>query len=241
MNNTIPCNFFDVHMIAHRGVSGLETENTLPAFITAANRTYFGIETDVHVTGDGKFILHHDDSTLRLTDKDLILEETDFETLRNLQLKDMGKDSTRPDLRMATLEEYISICKKYEKKAVLELKNRIQPDKIREMTEIIRSMDYIDGTIFISFYMDNLIDLRKMVPEATAQFLTSNPITDEMLQTMQTYRLDMDAKFSLLTRELVDKMHALGMTVNCWTCDKKEDAEALRAMGVDQITTNILE
>ena len=82
--NTIPCHFTDVNIIAHRGVSGLETENTLPAFIAAANRSYFGIETDVHVTKDGKFILHHDDSTLRLTDKDLVIEETDFDALRCL-------------------------------------------------------------------------------------------------------------------------------------------------------------
>ena len=102
-------------------------------------------------------------------------------------------------------------------------------------------MDYIENTIFISFYMDNLIDLRAIAPDASAQFLTGNPITDEMLETMQAHRLDMDAKFILLTRELVDKMHALGMTVNCWTCDSIEDAAALREMGVDQITSNILE
>lgn len=239
--DTIRCNFTDVKMIAHRGVSGLETENTLPAFIAAANRSYYGIETDVHVTKDGKFILHHDDSALRLTDKDLIIEETDFDTLRAIPLKDRGEESTRPDLRMASLDEYISICRKYGKKAVLELKNRIHPDKICEITEIIRDMDYMEGTIFISFYMENLIDLRAIAPDATAQFLTSNPITDEMLETMQKHRLDMDAKFTLLTRELVDKMHALGMTVNCWTCDSIEDAATLREIGVDQITSNILE
>lgn len=239
--NTISCQFENVNMIAHRGLSGLETENTLPAFIAAANRSYFGIETDVHVTSDGKFILHHDDSALRLTDIDLIIEETDYDTLRSLHLKDVGEESTRPDLRMASMEEYIAICKKYEKKAVLELKNRIHPEKIREITEIIRRMDYIENTIFISFYIENLMDLRAIASDVAAQFLTSNPITDEMLDTMVQYKLDMDAKYTLLTRELVDKMHALGMTVNCWTCDSKEAAESLRDMGVDQITSNILE
>ena len=33
-------------MIAHRGVSGLELENTCAAFVAAGNRSYFGIETD---------------------------------------------------------------------------------------------------------------------------------------------------------------------------------------------------
>ena len=239
--DTIHCNFNDVKMIAHRGLSGIETENTMPAFVAAANRSYYGIETDVHVTRDGRFILHHDDSATRLADSDLILEETDYDTLRALPLKWQGEYTTRPDLRMPSLSEYITVCKTYGKKAVLELKNRIQPDKIREITEIIRDLGHLEDTIFISFYMENLIDLRGIAPDAVAQFLTSNPITDEMLGTMKTYRLDMDAKYTLLTRELVDKMHGLGMTVNCWTCDGKENAEALRAMGVDQITSNILE
>lgn len=39
-------------MIAHRGLSGIEKENTNAAFIAAGNRSYFGIETDVHKTVD---------------------------------------------------------------------------------------------------------------------------------------------------------------------------------------------
>ena len=51
--NTVKIDKQGVRMIAHRGVSGLETENTAAAFIAAGNRTYWGIETDVHLTADG--------------------------------------------------------------------------------------------------------------------------------------------------------------------------------------------
>ena len=53
-------------MIAHRGLSGIEKENTNAAFIAAGNRSYFGIETDVHKTVDGKFVIIHDDTTGRV-------------------------------------------------------------------------------------------------------------------------------------------------------------------------------
>ena len=53
-------------MIAHRGVSKLERENTCAAFIAAGNRSYFGIETDVHVTADGQYVIIHDDTTTRV-------------------------------------------------------------------------------------------------------------------------------------------------------------------------------
>ena len=54
--NTIKLNDRKAKIIAHRGLSGLEKENTCPAFVAAANRSYFGIETDVHMTKDGKFV-----------------------------------------------------------------------------------------------------------------------------------------------------------------------------------------
>ena len=44
--------------IAHRGYSKLELENTKEAFLAAANRSYFGIETDVVKTKDGYFEGH---------------------------------------------------------------------------------------------------------------------------------------------------------------------------------------
>ena len=86
--DTVRINHKNVLFIAHRGASCLETENTLAAFIAAGNRTYFGIETDVHITKDGKFILIHDDTTGRVAESDLVVEETDFSTLRTLPLKD---------------------------------------------------------------------------------------------------------------------------------------------------------
>ena len=64
--DTIKINKQITRIIAHRGLSGLERENTCAAFIAAANRSYYGIETDVHVTADGKYILIHDDDTTRV-------------------------------------------------------------------------------------------------------------------------------------------------------------------------------
>ena len=63
-------------MVAHRGVSGLEMENTCSAFVAAGNRSYYGIETDVHVTRDGQFVIIHDDDTARVTGDSMTVEKT---------------------------------------------------------------------------------------------------------------------------------------------------------------------
>ena len=76
-----------VKMVAHRGLSGIEKENTCSAFVAACNRaTYFAVETDVHRTVDGQFVIFHDDNTARVGLDHLVIEESTFETLRKLQL-----------------------------------------------------------------------------------------------------------------------------------------------------------
>ena len=63
-----------VLMIAHRGASSIERENSNPAFVVAGAKSYYGIETDIHLTKDGKFIVCHDDNIKRVTGVDMIIE-----------------------------------------------------------------------------------------------------------------------------------------------------------------------
>ena len=180
-----------VQMIAHRGVSGLERENTCPAFVAAGVKSYYGIETDVHVTKDGKYIVFHDDNLERLTGLSLVVEETDFDTLRAIRMKDTDGVTERADLFLPTLEEYISICKKYDKVAVLELKNRMDEQHVKGIAQTVEKLGWLEKTTFISFAGENLVDLRKYYPNATAQFLTEYA-TEENLKFMLDNGLDAD-------------------------------------------------
>ena len=151
-------------MIAHRGVSGLETENTNGAFIAAGNRSYFGIETDVHKTADGKFVLIHDDNTQRVSGDNLVVEESTYDTLRSLLLYQRDGQKGRTDIRIPNLTEYISICRQYGKTAVLELKNRMAPEDVRSICHQIDALGYLPHTILISFCFDNLLYVRESNP-----------------------------------------------------------------------------
>ena len=86
--NTIKVNKKNCLFVAHRGCSGIEKENTNAAFVAAGNRSYFGIETDIHQTIDGKYVLFHDDTTKRVAIDNMVVEESTYETLRNLILTD---------------------------------------------------------------------------------------------------------------------------------------------------------
>lgn len=242
--NTIPVNHGSVKMVAHRGASILEPENSCAAFIAAGNRSYFGIETDVHVTSDGKIIVMHDDNALRTTGTDLVLEETDFDTLRQLHLLPRPEQPQRLDLVVPCLEEYIAICRRYEKKCVLELKNPMPESAIAKVVDIIRDMDYLENVIFISFALENLIALRKILPGHPVQYLAGKQWIgreQELLEILLREKMDLDVYWKFVTKEMVDLCHHHGIQVNVWTVDDPDEAEKLIAMGVDYITSNILE
>ncbi len=241
MLNTIKIeNKKDTRFIAHRGLSGLELENTISAFVAAGNRSYMGIETDVHVTRDGKFVVFHDDTTGRLCDEDLKLGDTDYSVLKNLTLKPQKNRTIGSDFIIPDLKDYLSICASYDKIAVLELKERMSPEHIAAIYAEVEKYYDPQKMIFISFSLDNLKDLRAQQPSANIQYLVQ-AFNDDILNTLKEFKFDLDIGYWICSKEVIDICHQNGIKVNCWTVDNPGDAERLIDYGVDYITTNILE
>lgn len=240
--NTIKLDSKNVKMIAHRGLSALEKENTCSAFVAAGNREkYFGIETDVHRTSDGEYVIFHDDDTARVALDSMIIENTSFKTLRSLQLTDIDGERGRIDLVMPTVEEYIRICKKYDKVCVFEFKNEFAEEDIYNLVNIFEKEDYLDHVIFISFQLVNLIYLRRRYPNVPAQYLIENKWDDSVIDSLEKYSLGLDIDYHLITKEIIDRVHAIGQEVNCWTVNDLDAGNKMVELGVDYITTNILE
>ncbi len=238
--NTIKFDNKTTAVVAHRGLSGLERENTASAFVAAGNRNYFGIETDIYRTSDARFVVNHDGRANRVGGVNVTMEATPWELLREVVLYDTDGTKDRYDLRLPSLENYISICKKYEKTCVLELKSVFTSDETAAMIEIIKGYDYLDHVIFISFHYEDLLNVRAILPDQPCQYLTGDN-SDEMIAQLVADRMDIDIAHPALTEERVKAMHAAGLTINCWTVDDPARGEELAAWGVDQITSNILE
>ena len=82
--------------------------------------------------------------------------------------------------------------------------------------------------------------LRRRYPNQPAQYLLDK--WDEgALDVLKKYNLGLDIRYTSLTGEIAERVHAAGVEVDCWTVITKEDGEALVKLGVDYITTNILE
>lgn len=238
--DTIKIEKGNARIVAHRGLSRIERENTNAAFIAAGNRSYYGIETDVRKTADGHFVLNHDGNLTRIAGEDVVVEEVTLQQLQAVLLTDTDGTRDRQDLRTPLLGDYIKLCKRYEKHAVLELKGLFNQEDVQQIVDIIKSYDYLDQVTFISFYFDNLVFLKNILPDQSAQFL-ERELTDEVISRAAAHKMDVDIKYTALTPENIKAAHDAGLVVNCWTVDSPEDAENLIRWGVDYITTNILE
>ena len=237
---TIKINKKNTLMIAHRGLSGLEKENTMAAFICAGCNSYFGIECDIHPTLDNKFVVVHDSNLERVSGVDLIVENNTYEDIKQVELYGVGDTIKRSHLRVPLLEDYLECCKKYNKVCVIEFKFLFSEENIYKVIDIIKSYDYLDKCIFISFIYENLEVLRNLDSNLKLQYLMSSWDMDKINKCLEKH-LDLDILYTEITKERVDFMHSHNLVVNVWTVNDLEKGEYLVDCGVDFITTNILE
>ncbi len=215
---SIPINKKQAKMIAHRGLSGVESENTLQAFEAAGRLSYYGIETDVHRSADGAYLIIHDDDTKRVSGIGNIVEKTESSVLRKLKLKD-PKGRIKEGYYIPTLEEYVNICKKHGKVCVLELKNHFEEEDVLNIAKAIDAEKYIDKTVFISFDLPNLISLRKHYPKAEAQYLIYT-FCGEIIELLKQHKLDLDIYYRELSKARIEMLHQSRSTAGRLTAKK---------------------
>ena len=227
----------NVLMIAHRGLSGLKTENTLSAFIAAGKCSYYGIETDVHVTKDGKYVISHDENLSRVFGLDVNIHTSTYEELKKIEItdKETGEVLTVPSLR-----EYLDVCKKYNKVSILELKDDFNKQQLEEIIQEVKDAGMSDKIVYISFFAEALKKMRELLPNAKLQFLTGK-VDEETINFMLEYNLEIDCICTVLNEDSIPLLKQHGIKINCWTVNDAFTAEKLVDLGVDYITTNILE
>lgn len=236
---TIKINKDNVLLIAHRGLSGLAVENTKEAFILAGEHSYYGIESDVRRTKDGNFVMVHDDNLERISGNKIEVENATINELIKIPLFKKNENKLGSD-KIATLSDYISICKQYEKQAILELKSYFSNEEISRIIEIINGFNYAEKVTFISFHYDNLLMVRSLLPNSECHYLFSK-ITDRIKANLLKDKIYPSISKKILTKKIVDFFHNANLKVACWTVDSKKVAEKYVSWGVDYITTNILE
>ena len=117
----------------------------------------------------------------------------------------------------------------------------MKDDDVYNIYDIIESLSYNENTIYISFAIDNLHAIRRKNPNQAVQYLIGGTVPSDLMEILEKYRFDLDIYFKAASKELIDACHSIGAKINVWTVDNTEVAENLVRMGIDFITTNIIE
>jgi glycerophosphoryl diester phosphodiesterase len=112
-------------LIGHRGEPDTWPENSLAGFEAVLTAGACYIETDVQLTADSIPILSHDPSLLRVSGQNVIISETDYETLGSIPAGYRERfGDTYQDLRIARLDEFAGLLKQWPRaRAFVEIKH----------------------------------------------------------------------------------------------------------------------
>ena len=125
-------------IVAHRGVSSLEIENTMPAFRKAVTLCADMIEFDVQQTKDKKLVICHDFNLKRLGGIDVDIDKISLNELKKIKIKNQ-KISEEKTGSIPTLEEFL---KKFVGKIDFNLE--IKSNSGHVFTEIEQSLNLLD-------------------------------------------------------------------------------------------------
>ena len=107
----------------------------------------------------------HDESMLHTTGVDVKSINPPMRIYQNLP--------TNTDEHIVLFEDYLKLCKTYQKKAIIELKPLFTSEMIASLLDVIKSNDYLEHCIFISFELANLLRLRRINKDVSAQLLVT--------------------------------------------------------------------
>lgn len=197
-----------MEIIAHRGASIEEAENTLPAFVRAVEIGANWIELDVHLTKDGVVVVHHDFEHNDAHLGDQYAHEVEAPTLEEVFALDLKGLGVMVELKGDERTPAETLVKK-----VLELS--------QNQLVLLGSLD--------PDIMQLLVDLAPSLPHIE--------IADRY-EELRIFPKKVALKFEHLKLEHVDALKEKGIELWVWTVDLPTDALKLKNLDVDGIITN---
>lgn len=226
-------------LIAHRGLSADAPENTMAAFRLAVKAKSDGIETDAHLTSDGKIVLLHDENTMRTTGHGGLVERM---TLSELAELDAGSwyDDRFTGERIPELWELLELLHPTGMVLNIELKNSITryPGLEQAVLQEIARFGMLDRIIFSSFNHASMALVKALEPRAETALLYDGVLHEPAVYARLCRADGMHPMRKTVDEALAQECRRAGLKLRPWTVDNPADAEKLAALGVDAIISN---
>ncbi|MHB9302187.1 glycerophosphodiester phosphodiesterase [Thermofilum pendens] len=212
-------------VVAHRGASGYEPENTLRAVRRALEMGVDAVEVDVRLSADGVPVVIHDETLERTTSGRGRVRDYPVDELRML---DAGSGERIP-LLAEVLDEV-----KGKAALFLELK---EVEAAAPSLSLVEEKGMLGDVLFISLQPEALAEVRRMSPRAYLGLIYFKP-GEWILEAKRLGCSFVLPHYRLATEKAVSFAHRLKLRVVAWTVDDPATAAELKKRGVDGVASN---
>jgi glycerophosphoryl diester phosphodiesterase len=241
-------------IIAHRGASALNPENTIIAFKAAIEAKADGIECDLRLTKDEIPIVFHDATLKRMANNSAYVSKLSLEELQKIQRIGEWFNQRFPnksrqeflEVKVPTLEELLNFLQDFRGKIYLEMKGTEKQtlklaEKIKQMIEkhcLLKQM------VFKSFNLASIKRLKEILPEARTAALFAPEIriltnkSNIIKKAIESHADEVSIHYSLATEKFIRNAKSFGFYVLIWTVDHPVWVQRALETGIDALITN---
>jgi glycerophosphoryl diester phosphodiesterase len=232
-------------LIGHRGYPALCPENTLASFEGAMQAGCDMIELDVTLTKDRKVVVIHDDTLDRTTTGKGPVRG---HALAEIKALDAGSwfDARFASERVPELWEVMELTAG---RCMLNIEIKesafeadFPADAVEhQVVKLVRTSGAMDRVIISSFDKRILQRIAAMDAPPAVAYISDHRADKRVLEMLLAMRaFSWHPRFTVLTRDQVDMLHAAGIKIFPWTINTRAEAEKILALGVDGFICNEL-
>lgn len=211
--------------VGHRGVMGVEPENTLRSFRRAEREGVDQVELDLHLSKDGALVVMHDASVDRTTDGTGPIRDLTLAEIRRL---DAGQGESVP-----VFEEVLD-------RVTCPIQAEIKDTAAaRVLASVLRERDETGRVSVLSFHDDALAEIHTLLPEVATVLVASDLGPDIVPRAQAVGARLVSLDLSQLTLDVVSRCHAAGIAVMAWSVNTPQDWALTRALGLDGAATDL--
>ncbi|GAA2430041.1 glycerophosphodiester phosphodiesterase [Streptomyces glaucus] len=211
-------------IIGHRGVMGVEPENTLRSFVAAERAGLDVVELDLHLSKDGALVVMHDAEVDRTTDGTGAIAE---KTLAELRALDAGKGE-----RIPVFEEVldaVSVPLQAEIKDVA---------AARALAEVMHARNLADRVEVSSFHDAAIAEITRLVPGVRTALVAGRYGPEVVDRAIEAGARTVCLNIRRLTLEVVEYARKAGLGIIGWVVNTQDHLRLVRALELDGATTD---
>ncbi|WP_128430066.1 glycerophosphodiester phosphodiesterase [Streptomyces cyaneus] len=210
--------------IGHRGVMGVEPENTLRSFVAAQLAGLDVIELDLHLSKDGALVVMHDTDVDRTTDGTGLIAD---KTLAELRALDAGRGE-----RVPVFEEVLDAVRSPLQAEIKDVA------AARALAEVMTARDLVSRVEVSSFHDDAVAEIARLVPGVRTALIASRYGTDIVDRAVAVGAATVCLNIRRLTLEVVEHARKADLRIIGWVVNTQDHLRLVRALQLDGATTD---